>query len=127
MATLKQKKLAEEIVQNLSEGNKKTAKELLVSSGYSEKSAKSSSKEIIEQKGVQQELIVRGFDPETAKSVVAEILVGAEEDRDRLKAADMIFKVNGEYAPEKHINMNFNAELTSQEGELAAALIELLF
>lgn len=45
-----------------------------------------------------------GFDSNNAKLVVAEILNNTEaQHKDRLKAADMIFDVNGDKAPEKHL------------------------
>lgn len=60
---------------------------------------------------IQEELKKLGFDSDNAKSVVAEILNKPfAEDRDRLKAAGMIFEVNGDYAPEKSITVNFQAD-----------------
>lgn len=48
-----------------------------------------------------------GFDSSNAKRVVGEILdSGGAQDKDRLKAAEMVFKVNGDMAPDKHINVN---------------------
>ncbi len=104
MATLRQRKLAENIVLNAQTGNKRNKKDLLVSSGYSEISAESSAKDIIEQKGVQEELKNLGFTADNAKRVVGEILDKEyAEDKDRLKAAEIIFKVTGDFAPEKHL------------------------
>ena len=52
----------------------------------------------------------------SAKIVVAEILHGEETaNNDKLKAADMIFKVTGGYAPEKRISANINATIISDE------------
>lgn len=45
-----------------------------------------------------------GFDSDNAKRVVGEILNKEfAEDTDRLKAAKLIFEVNGDMAPEKHL------------------------
>lgn len=53
---------------------------------------------------IQEELKKLGFDVSNAKSVVAGILNSNHaEDRDKLKAAEIIFKVTGEFAPEKHL------------------------
>ena len=102
MATLRQKKLAEAIVHNAKTGSKKNKKELVVSSGYSEISAESSAGILIEQKGVKEELNKLGFNVESAKKVVVQILRKGKEEN-RLRAAQEVFKVSGEYAPEKHL------------------------
>jgi Holliday junction resolvasome RuvABC DNA-binding subunit len=104
MATIKQRKLAENIVENAKRTKPLNKKELVVSSGYGEISAKSSAHIIIDQKGVKDSLQEMGFDSENAKRVVAEILNKPDaQDKDRLKAADMIFDVHGDKAPEKHL------------------------
>lgn len=111
MSTLLQKELAQNIVKNAKRTKKLNKKELLVSSGYSELSASQSSKFIIEQKGVKEELAILGFDEQTAKQVVGEILRDKNnEPQHRLKAADMVFDVFGSKAPDKSINLNVNAE-----------------
>lgn len=105
MATLRQKKLAQNIVENAKTGNKLNKKELLVSVGYTQTTATANPGLIIDQKGVQEELEILGFDSESAKKVVKTILTKGKEEN-RLKAADMIFKVGGDYAAEKHVNFN---------------------
>lgn len=122
MATLRQKKLAKGLVENLTSNKIKTASELLVSAGYDETTAQASPGRTIEQKGVKEELVKLGFDEETAKQVVGEILVYGDEDRDRLKAAEMIFKVHGSFAPEKKLNLNVNVEASDKIKELAKKL-----
>ena len=108
MSTQRQKKLAKAIVENLASDKPKTSGELLENVGYSEHLVKQPGR-IIEAEGVQSELIALGFSEDNAKSVVGEVLLNQEEDANaRLKAADMIFKVNGTYAPEKSINLNAN-------------------
>lgn len=103
MATLRQKELAKAIVDNAKSGSKKNKKELLASVGYPLSTATTYPQEVIEQKGVQEELANLGFDTESAKKVVKSILANGKKEENRLKAADMIFKVVGEYAPEKHL------------------------
>lgn len=104
MATLRQKKLAEAIVENAKTGNKKNKKDLLVSVGYATSVAEVKPQEILEQKGVREELAKLGFTTENAKAVVAEILLDKRyKAADRLNAAGKVFEVQGDYAPEKHL------------------------
>lgn len=105
MSTLLQKELAQNIVKNAKASKKKTKTQLLVSVGYSALTAGAKQKEILESKGVLEELENLGFDSESARKVVKNILTRGKEEN-KLKAADMIFKVIGEYAPEKRINVN---------------------
>ena len=78
MATLLQKNLAQEIVEDAKrrkEGKKpKNGKILLVSAGYDLTTAEASPGRTIEQKGVVKELNNLGFSSDGAKKVVAEIL-----------------------------------------------------
>lgn len=104
MSTELQKNLAQNIVKNAKRKKPLNKKELLVISGYSQISAEASATEIIEQKGVKEELDNLGFDADSAKKVVKSILKTGKEEN-KLKAADMIFKVIGEYAPEKHLTL----------------------
>ncbi len=98
MATIRQKKLANAIVDNLQAKKPKNKQELLVSVGYDELTAEKNSKQVIEAVGVQEELKVLGFDEATAKGVVSGILNDeANEPKDRLKAAEMVFKVHGSF------------------------------
>lgn len=74
-----------------------------------------------------EELTKLGFDSNNAKRVVGEILNKEfAEDRDRLKAAETIFKVNGDYAPEKtqNVNLNLDANATERAKELATQLLQ---
>lgn len=117
MATIRQRKLAKAIVENLSAEEPLNKQELVVSAGYSVKSATQASKQIMETEGVKQSLVSFGFNEDKAKEVVAEILVAGENDNVKLKAAEMIFKVHGSFAPEKNINLNINGTPTTEERE----------
>lgn len=117
MATIRQRKLAKAIVENLSAEEPLNKQELVVSAGYSVKSATQASKQIMETEGVKQSLVSFGFNEDKAKEVVAEILVAGENDTVKLKAAEMIFKVHGSFAPEKNINLNINGTPTTEERE----------
>lgn len=102
MSTLLQRNLAQNIVKNAKRKKPLNKKELMVSSGYSTMSAESSAHVILEQKGVKAELENLGFNVESAKKVATKILnTGKEENQVRI--IQEIFKVSGEYAPEKHL------------------------
>lgn len=59
---------------------------------------------------IQEELAKLGFDSNNAKRVVGEILNDETAKKaDRLMAADKVFKVHGDFAPEKNINVNVTA------------------
>ena len=124
MSTLKQKNLAKGIIDNLHSNEPKNAKELLVSVGYAEKTATHMPGRTIDQPGVKAELAKFGFSEEAAQEVVAEILLAGDDDHSRLKAADMIFKVFGSYAPEKRQNLNVN--VTKEPSERIKKLAEKL-
>lgn len=126
MATIKQEQLAKAIVKNVRNGNKKNAKELLVSTGYSQSTASAYPGTIIAQPGVQEELKKLGFDEESAKKVVGQILGSAEKDADRIKAADLIFKVVGSYAPQKlDVETNVGASSTTIQAMAAEVALKL--
>ena len=56
---------------------------------------------------IQEALKGLGFDSNNARRVVGELLDDVTvEAKDRLKAAEIIFKVGGDFAPEKHLNVN---------------------
>lgn len=127
MATLKEKKLAKAIVANSTSINPLNKKQLLVSAGYDETTASATPSRVIDQKGVQEELEILGFNETNAKTVVSEIMMNDEADSGhRLKAADMVFKTFGTYAPERRVNLNIDGDLTRREEELRDSLRELL-
>lgn len=102
MATLRQKKLAENIVLNAESGFPLNKQELVESSGYTPAQAEKKAGEIIDSKGTQEELAKLGFDIESAKKVAIGILKNGKEEN-KVRIIQEIFKVNGEYAPEKHL------------------------
>lgn len=106
------------MVDNLSLDKPKTAGEVLKSVGYGT-GLQNQPKRVLQSEGVQEELKNYGFDPEEAKRIVGEILVGGENDTVKLKAADMIFKVHSTYAPEKSLNVNVH--MSGNEQALSAA------
>lgn len=123
MATIRQRKLAKAIVENLAVEEPLNKQELVESAGYSTKSATQAAKQIIESPGVKESLVSFGFNEDKAKEVVAEILVAGENDTVKLKAAEMIFKVHGSFAPEKHLSLNVEAVMTPDLKELADEIL----
>ena|SRR3990167_4114253 len=115
MATIRQKKLAIATIENMSKKNPLNKEKLVVSVGYSQKVAEKKATEILNSKGTLEELKELGFDSYNAKRVVGQILNKEyAEEKDRLKAAEIIFKVNGDFAAEKHVNLNVNTEELKQ-------------
>src|SRR5258708_3260733 len=101
MATQKQKKVAKLIIDNIKLDKPLNGGEILEKTGYGPGTVKNPG-DILNSDGVKEELKVLGFTEVNAKNVVSEIMLSDEaEHRDRLKAADMTFKVHGTYAPEK--------------------------
>ncbi len=118
MSTIRQQKLAQAIVENLDAVEPLNKQELVASVGYSEMSAEKKQKEIIESKGVKEALHKMGFNSDNANRVVAEILNDeTNEPKDRLKAAELVYKVHGDFAPDKHINFNISQVLDEMEHE----------
>lgn len=108
MATIRQKKTAQRIVDNFSENKPLNKKDLLVSIGYAETTARKEAKTILESKGVQEELSILGFSIEEADKVIANLLKNGEKEETKIKAAQEIYKRLSAYAPEKSVNLNIN-------------------
>lgn len=121
MPTLKQRALAKAIVENAAADKPKTAGELLEIAGYDKTTALSSPGRTIEQVGVQQALEEFGFTEDNAKSVVGSILLDTAVDANaRLKAADMVFKVKGSYAPEKTVSLQVKTTMNPHDEKVKA-------
>lgn len=123
MATMRQKRVARLIVQNLDSPNPLNKGEIIEKARYTKVMAKQPST-VIDSQGVQDELALLGFTPENAKSVVSKIMNNDEvEPNARLKAADMTFKVHGTYAPEKSITIALDATVDKKDLSLAKQLL----
>jgi hypothetical protein len=85
--------------------------QIVLAAGYTEVNALQPSR-ILDTEGVKDALAEYGFNEKTAKQVVSNILNSTEAmNKDRLKAADMVFKVHGTYAAEKHVSLNIDAQV----------------
>lgn len=75
---------------------------------------------------IQEELKKLGFDSNNAKRVISEILNDETiEPKDRIKAAENVFKVHGDYAAEKTLNINVDLEPSDRIKQLAIRLHEI--
>lgn len=112
MGTQKQKKVAKLIVENSKLDKPLNGGEILEKTGYAPGVIKNPS-DILKSAGVKEELRILGFDEETAKTVVGQILKNDDTDPStRLRAADQVFKVFGTYAAEKkEINVQGNIDV----------------
>lgn len=128
MFTPRQEKLADEIIKNSQREKPLNKGEMLEKVGYAESTRLAKSGDIIESEGVQEALVKKGFSIDKAKEVVADILTGEKtKDENKLRAADMIFKVQGGYAPEKHESVNVNINTLDERSlELAKEYEEKL-
>lgn len=126
MATVRQKKLARVIVENAGLDKPLNAGQMLEKVGYSKSMAKAKAGEMLESKGVKEELEVLGFTEEAAMKVVQEIMHNPEVDPSaRLKATDQVFKVRGTYAPEKKLvgNIDLNDKHRDKSEDLINGLL----
>lgn len=115
MATLRQKRLAKELILNEIREEPLNAGALLEKVGYSESVASARPGTVISSEGVKEALDELGFTEANAKKVVAKILLSGKEESAQLKAADMIFKVKGSYAPTESKNLNVDVKLESKD------------
>lgn len=118
--TKKQKIFVKEYIQNNGNG---TQAALEAYDTESERVAAVIASENLTKPDIKNYLEEIGFTSDNAKEVVAEILSDeSNEPKDRLKAAEMIFKVHGDFAPEKSINLNVEVEANPEVKELTEKL-----
>lgn len=104
-----QKALAKNIYKGVKKGNGRfsSLRSLLIASGYSELNSERNAYQILASPGVRKHLQSLGLKDVSVDAVVAEILFTGEE-RNRLAAADIFYKVLGRYAPTKSESVNVN-------------------
>lgn len=97
-------------MENLKQPKPKTGGELVLDAGYSKEMSEVPGR-VIKAPGVKEELEILGFSEDKAKEVVGQILSDNDKNAtERLRAADMVFKVHGTYAqePEKPQGNTYN-------------------
>lgn len=119
MGTVKQKRIAQIIVENAKSKTPLNGGQIVEKGRYS-KSMQIKPSKVLKSKGVQEELKILGFDPDSAKKVVVEIMENPLEGGDtRLRATDQIFKIHGSYAANKilhgHVDFGEYEEMSTQE------------
>lgn len=122
--TIKQKRVARRLIKAVQSNESITAGELVAEVGYSQEMQDNPGR-VLNSPGVQDELNKMGFTEEKAREVVGRILADESiKPEPRLKAAEMVFKVHGTFAAEKHANLNVNVDVTENEEamQLAAKL-----
>lgn len=117
MGTLRQKRLARAIVDDLPNAPPATGGQLLAKVGYSHNLVKQPGR-VLEAVGVTEELMALGFSVEEADRTVAHVLKTAKKDNDRLGAADRIYKRYGANAPDKTESTNVNVNVNTNPEEL---------
>ena len=120
MATLKQKKVAKELVKALKTDKPPSAGAVLKSVGYGT-GLQSQPKRVLKSKGVQEALNELGFTVDGADGVVKKILYKSKREDFRLKAADLVYKRLGAYedtekGAHKTLIINITATAASKYG-----------
>ncbi len=135
MATTRQKRVARKIPKVLASSEVITGAQIVASVGYGPDMQRKPG-EILNSPGVQSELTKMGFTEEKAKEVVSVILGDDKQAaKDRLKAAEMVFKVHGSFKESERpsergpVNYTFifnpavQAEVKELEAKIKAQLI----
>ena len=112
--TIRQRRLAQVIVENSKLDKPLNAGQMLEKVSYGKISKQPS--RILESEGVKMALDDLGFTEEAAMKVVTELMNSKEVDPSaRLKATDQVFKVRGTYAPERNVNLNLEIPMSDKE------------
>lgn len=100
MVSQKQRKVAQNLIENLTLDKPKTSGEIVESSGYG-KSMRLFPGRILESKGVKEELRRLGFSIEAADQVIWKLLHTAKKEDTKIKAAQEVYKRMGAYEDTK--------------------------
>lgn len=110
--TIRQRRTAKLLANAIEHGTEyKTAKDIMIDAGYGT-GLQIQPARVLQSVGTIKALEDLGFSEDNAKNVVNTILSDNKaKASDRLKAADMVFKVHGTYAAEKTIALNIDANV----------------
>lgn len=115
MASPRQQRAAEAVIKNLYAAKPVAIGQVLKSVGYGF-GLQNSPKRVLESDGFKEALENLGFTEANAKKVVGQILNSTKaKDKDRLKAAELTFKVHGSFAPERSMNVNATIDLNQTD------------
>jgi len=114
MGTLKEQVLASKVAETFRTGADKTQGQLIQEAGYSPVSAQNP-KIIFNQPGFREELAKLGFSLDAADQTVNNLLINGKEENTRLKAADMVYKRLGGYAPDRTLNISVKGDIKEFE------------
>lgn len=100
MASVRQNRVAQEIIKNAKRHKPISKGEIVRRAGYTMAQSKAP-KAILESKGVKDELEDMGFTVAGADKVVGRILYRGKKEETRIKAAQEVYKRHGAYAHEE--------------------------
>lgn len=112
--TLKQKTLAHLVADAINNGSDKSQGQLIQEAGYSPVTAENP-KIVFNQDGFKKELAKLGFSINAADQQVNNLLVNGKKEETKLKAADLIYKRLGGYAPDRTINVSVKGNIKEFE------------
>lgn len=123
MPTLRQKLVAKKVAEKIQNSEPIVMKEILAETGYSPGMQKNP-EQILSSEGVQQELQKRGISLEDADTEVG-VILKAGENMEKLKAADLVYKRLGGYAPDKSINLNVDLTINDEAIDKLADILAI--
>ena len=121
MATIKQQRAAKALV-----GNGGNITQAMIEAGYSPNTANTPQK-LTDGRGFQEiweELIPKSLVVKTHRKIILKTDKDGQPHGDAVKGVDMAYKVDGAYAPQQHINANFEVESKPDVIELTRIIIE---
>ena len=98
----------------------------MIEVGYSPATAHNPQK-LTESKGFQEiweELIPKSLVVKTHRRIILKVDKDGQPHSDAVKGVDMAYKVDGAYAPDKHLNMNVDIEQRPDVLELTRIVLE---
>ena len=114
MSTIRQKLVARELKNAIENNIPITGGRVAEKCGYG-KDAILNPRRVLERRGVKKELAILGFSEFEADTTVGQILLKGKKDESKLRAADIIYKRVGSYAPEKSQSVNLNLEIKASK------------
>ena len=108
--TQRQRKFAKALINNQLKDKPDNITYLSESVGYSKETARTQQKRVLQAEGTKEALKEYGFDEDSAKRYLSNVLNKPNKEANGVRACELIFKVVGSFAPEKK-----NIKVTSIE------------